>query len=84
MNQTESIYNLIKTEYEPIEKRKHYISKYPPNIPPTSSTFGNLTTSKPNVSNINGSFEEFVGPHKQKGQKSIKLTKILLEPKKGI
>lgn len=45
----ESIYNIIPREYNPPSKGKIYKSKYPPTIPPTGSTFGNLTTSKPGV-----------------------------------
>ena len=45
---SESIYNIIPKEYVPPPKEPRYKSKYPPNIPPTGSTFGNHTTSKPN------------------------------------
>ena len=45
----ESIYNIIPKQYNPPAKGKIYKSKYPPNIPPTGSTFGNTTTSKPGV-----------------------------------
>jgi hypothetical protein len=45
----ESIYNIIPKEYNPPQKGKVYKSRYPPNIPPTGSTFGNFTTSKPGV-----------------------------------
>lgn len=47
----ESIYNIIPKEYNPPSKGKTYKSKYPPTIPPTGSTFGNVTTSKPGVHN---------------------------------
>lgn len=57
MNQDESIYNIIKPEYEIIAKTKKYTSKYPHYIHPTSSTFGNHTTSKPNINNLSGSYE---------------------------
>jgi hypothetical protein len=45
----ESIYNIIPKEYNPPSKGKTYKSKYPPQIPPTGSTFGNKTTSKPGL-----------------------------------
>lgn len=46
----ESIYNIIPKEYVPPPKEPLYKSKFPPNIKPTGSTFGNHTTSKPIVS----------------------------------
>ena len=45
----ESIYNIIPKEYKPDPKPPIYRSKYPPNIPPTGSTFCHNTTSKPGV-----------------------------------
>jgi len=45
----ESIYNIIPKEYVPPAKEALYKSKYPPNIPPTGSTFCHHTTSKPLV-----------------------------------
>ena len=45
----ESIYNIIPKEYRPEPKPPLYRSKYPPNIPPTGSTFCHVTTSKPGV-----------------------------------
>ena len=45
----ESIYNIIPKEYHPEPKQPIYRSKYPPNIPPTGSTFCHVTTSKPGV-----------------------------------
>ena len=45
----ESIYNIIPKEFQPPPKEPLYRSKYPPNIPPTGSTFGHHTTSKPQV-----------------------------------
>lgn len=45
----ESIYNIIPKEYLPPAKEALYKSKYPPNIPPTGSTFCHHTTSKPLV-----------------------------------
>lgn len=49
----ESIYNIIPKEYVPPPKEPLYKSKFPPNIKPTGSTFGNHTTSKPMVSTKN-------------------------------
>lgn len=46
---SESIYNIIPKEYNPPPKGPIYKSKYPPNIPPTGSSFGHHTTSKPIV-----------------------------------
>lgn len=45
----ESIYNIVPKEFVPPPKQPIYRSKYPPQIPPTGSTFGNHTTSKPHV-----------------------------------
>lgn len=45
----ESIYNIIPKEYQAPPKEKLYKSKYPPNIPPTGTTFCHHTTSKPSV-----------------------------------
>ena len=46
---SESIYNIIPKEENPPPKGPIYKSKYPPSIPPTGSTFGHHTTSKPIV-----------------------------------
>ena len=48
-NMEESIYNIVPKEFVPPAKEPIYRSKFPPNIPPTGSTFGNHTTSKPHV-----------------------------------
>ena len=48
----ESIYNLVPKEFVPPAKEALYKSKYPPNIPPTGSTFCLKTTSKPQVNLI--------------------------------
>ena len=70
----ESIYNIIPREYNPPAKGKIYKSKYPPTIPPTGSTFGNATTSKPGVwhnlikvSNLGGEFDVGLQAHTQFG-----------------
>ena len=47
--QEESIYNLVPKEYVPPPKDERYKSKYPANLPPTSSTLCHKTTSKPGV-----------------------------------
>ena len=83
MLQDESIYSIIKPEYEPIQKRKHYSSKYAPDIPPTGSTFGNHTTSRPRVANLSGSLEQLSGPHNHKGHKSYKYILDTFGTKKG-
>ena len=51
----ESIYNLIPPQEYKAAKGKRYKSKYPPNIAPTGSTFGNHTTSKM-VGNMSGDY----------------------------
>ena len=62
----ESIYNLIpKEKYEPPKQRK-YKSSHPHDIPPTASTFGLGTTSKPNVGNMNGDYRPEQGSHNHK------------------
>ena len=45
----ETIYNLIPKEYVPPEKEPRYKSQFPPNLPPTGSTFAANTTSIPKV-----------------------------------
>ena len=70
MQEAESIYSIIKPEYQPIQKERHYKSKYAYNIPPTASTFGNKTTSRPNIANLCGSLELIRGSHDHKGFKS--------------
>lgn len=45
----ESIYNIIPREFVPPPKQPIYKSKYPPNIPPTGTTFCHHTTSKIHV-----------------------------------
>lgn len=62
--QEESIYNLIPKEEVPKEKTKMHKSKFPPDLPPTYSTFCLKTTSMPGVANVPGSFELPCGAHK--------------------
>jgi hypothetical protein len=53
----ESIYNLIpKERYEP-PKPKRYKSSHPCDVPPSCSTFGLKTTSRPGVANVNGEYQ---------------------------
>ncbi len=63
----ESIYNLIPKEYIPPQKEKIYQSKYPKNLRPTGSTFTNHTTSRPGVANLNGDYDQPLGPHSHQG-----------------
>ena len=56
MENEESIYNLIPREQYVAPKDKRHKSKYDPKLPPSCSTFGLQTTSKPGVSNVNGDF----------------------------
>ena len=58
----ESIYNLIPPEEYKAAKGKRYKSKFPPNLPPTASTFGNHTTNR-TVGNFNGEFVPQGGKH---------------------
>lgn len=46
---SESIYGIVPKEDNPPPKPPLYKSKYPANIPPTGTTFGIHTTSKPIV-----------------------------------
>ena len=62
----ENIYNLIPKEYIQPPKEALHRSKYDPNIPPTASTFGHVTTSVPKVANLSGRTETFHGPHPAK------------------
>ena len=69
MEYEESIYNLIpKEKYEP-PKGKMYRSKHPYDAPPTGTTFGLNTTSKPGVGNMSGDYQPRGSnhPHKAAG-----------------
>jgi len=66
MYQQESIYNLIPKEIIQPPKQELYQSKFPPNVPPTGSTFGLHTTSFPQISNLNGEFALPRGAHPMK------------------
>lgn len=66
MEYEESIYNLImKERYEP-PKGKMYKSRHPHNVPPTGTTFGLNTTSKPGVGNLNGDYQPAGSNHRNK------------------
>jgi hypothetical protein len=52
----ESIYNLIpKERYVPTKDKRHK-SMHPHDMPPTASTIGLKTTSKPGIGNVNGEY----------------------------
>lgn len=48
----ESIYNIIPKQRPWTAKEPRYQSKFPPNVPPSYSTFNVGTTSKPGVHGI--------------------------------
>ena len=62
----ESIYNLIPKEQYVPAKDKRYKSKHPSNMPPSYSTFGNHTTSKPGVGNVTGEYKPGGANHTEK------------------
>lgn len=57
MEYEESIYNLIPKERYVPPKEPRYKSKYPHDLPPSCSTFGLNTTSKPGASNVSGEYK---------------------------
>jgi len=59
----ESIYNLIPKEAYVPPKQPRHKSKHDPLTAPTSSTFALRTTSKPGLSNLNGSTAAPSGAH---------------------
>lgn len=66
MEYEESIYNLIpKERYEPPKDKQHK-SKHPYDVPPTGTTFGLKTTSKPGIGNLNGDYEPRGSNHSHK------------------
>lgn len=65
MDREESIYDLIPKEYVPPPKPKRYHSKFPPTTNPTASTFC-LRTSSKILSNLQGDYDFFPGPHLSK------------------
>ena len=66
MLQQESIYNLIPAKKIIPNRPAHYISSYPPDIPPTASTFILKGSSLPGISNCSGEFKLPVGGHSTK------------------
>ena len=69
----ESIYNLIQQQEAPPSAAPMYRSRYPPNAPPTGSTFGHGQFSQVNIGNLAGDYEEFVPskhPHAMWGPRS--------------
>lgn len=67
MEYEESIYNLIPKEQFVPPKPRRYKSKHPHDLPPTGSTFGLNTTSKPGVSNLHGDYKPEGSNHIGKG-----------------
>ena len=67
----ESIYNLIPKEQFVPEKGKRYKSQFPPNLAPTSSTFGLKTTSKPVCANLAGKYNLEGGAHSHTAASAI-------------
>ena len=63
MLQQESIYNLIPVKKIIPNRPGHYVSNYPPDIPPTASTFVLCGSSLPGISNCNGDFKLPRGGH---------------------
>ena len=59
----ESIYNLVpKERYEPPKQKKHK-SVHPPDMPPSYSTFGLGTTSRPVYANVSGEYQPAGSTH---------------------
>ena len=63
MLQQESIYNLLPAAKIIPSKSTNHISRYPPDIPPTASTFVLNGSSFPGISNCNGDFKLPYGGH---------------------
>ena len=63
MLQQESIYNLIPPKKIIPNRSANHISIYPPDIPPTSSTFVLNGSSFPGISNCNGDYKLPRGGH---------------------
>jgi len=63
MLQQESIYNLIPAKKIIPDRPAHHISCYPPDIPPTASTFILRGSSLPGISNCNVDFRLPRGGH---------------------
>lgn len=65
----ESVYNLIERGKETVHRPAMHRSKHPHDTPPTFSTFISTNTSKPGVTNVQGSF---VDPDHDGGQHKMK------------
>ena len=63
MLKQESIYDIIPKEIIQPPKEPLYQSKFPSNIPPSSSTLGLHTSSFPSIANVNGDFSLPRGAH---------------------
>ena len=63
MLQQESIYNLVPAKKIIPDRPPHHTSCYPPDIPPTSSTFVLSGSSLPGISNCHGDFRLPRGGH---------------------
>ena len=63
MQEEESIYNIIPKTPVPLVKSLRYKSKFPCTIPPSYSTLGLHTTSKPGVSNVGGDLQQLCFSH---------------------
>lgn len=53
----ESIYNLIPQEQVAVQKPPTHVSKYPPNAPPTASTFGPSASGQLLTTNLAGAYD---------------------------
>jgi hypothetical protein len=62
----ESIYNLIPSKSQSLNRGCSYTSKYPHNISPTASTFVLSGSSYPGICNLGGDFQLHNGAHKMK------------------
>lgn len=63
----ESIYNLVPKEQYVADKQKRHVSKHHSKMPPSYSTFGNGTTSKPGLGNLTGELNPAGANHCEKG-----------------
>ena len=63
MRRISSIYNLIPAKKIIPDRPPHHISRYPPDIPPTCSTFVLRGSSLPGISNCSGEFRLPRGGH---------------------
>lgn len=66
----ESVYQLIPKPTTVTDRPPMYRSKYPPDVPPTSSTFGPSSASQILVNNLSGDYELAPRVHRHKTAKS--------------